>query len=717
MSDLARLAWPKTRVVEAIEALAKAARLPTTNLTEIAPTWGAGELDAEAFDRWLDAGAAWLGLDAEPIDVEHFEVDALLVRAAPALVRSPSDGSIFAIVGRERFGRALRVLTPEHTIESAPVAALRDVVCGPAEAPVARSVEGWLSGLVDDPKQRARARAAIAREILEKQTITRAWLLRLPPRASFWAQLRAGGIAGRIALVVGAHFLQYALSIYAWYALGSGAFSGSIERDWLVLWGLLTVSAIPVALLTSWTQGRMLQDAAALLKRRLLVGTLRVDLDLLRRAGAGQMWGRAMDAGALEGLALSGGLFAVLSVIELVILCGVMASGPGGALQTIVFLLWAFATLTLAWRAYRTTRRLTDARRDMTSDLIEQMVGHRTRLAQLAPERWHDGEDETIERYFSLGSAVDRKGAAVGAMSQAWLLVGLASIIPVLLRAGASAGGVAVAIGSVILGGAALARLTSGFAQIGSALTAWEQVKPLYVAAGRADALPSPEVVASQLARKEDDPARDEARLDAPVLDAADLTFSYPGRPQPVLRGGTLELRAGDRVLLEGPSGGGKSTFAAMLSGARRPDAGLLLLEGLDWQTVGPAEWRRRVAAAPQYHENHILSETFLFNLLMGRAWPPSPRDIADAQQVCEELGLGDLLARMPAGIMQMLGETGWRLSHGERSRVFIARTLLQGAKVVILDETFAALDPKTVEQCLRCVLRRAPSLVVIAHP
>jgi ABC-type transport system involved in cytochrome bd biosynthesis fused ATPase/permease subunit len=62
------------------------------------------------------------------------------------------------------------------------------------------------------------------------------------------------------------------------------------------------------------------------------------------------------------------------------------------------------------------------------------------------------------------------------------------------------------------------------------------------------------------------------------------------------------------------------------------------------------------------------------------------------------------------------VGETGWQLSQGERSRIFMARALLQGAGLVVLDETFAALDPETMRQTLACVLKRAPSLLVIAH-
>jgi ATP-binding cassette subfamily B protein len=66
---------------------------------------------------------------------------------------------------------------------------------------------------------------------------------------------------------------------------------------------------------------------------------------------------------------------------------------------------------------------------------------------------------------------------------------------------------------------------------------------------------------------------------------------------------------------------------------------------------------------------------------------------------------------------MQMVGETGWQLSHGEKSRLYIARALLQEAELLVLDESFGALDPETLQKAMGCVLARAPTMVVIAHP
>jgi ABC-type multidrug transport system fused ATPase/permease subunit len=100
----------------------------------------------------------------------------------------------------------------------------------------------------------------------------------------------------------------------------------------------------------------------------------------------------------------------------------------------------------------------------------------------------------------------------------------------------------------------------------------------------------------------------------------------------------------------------------------------------------------------------------------MGRQRVLTDTDLREVENICGELGLQDLLKRMPAGVLQMVGETGWQLSHGERSRLYIARALLQAPDLVILDESFAALDPENLRLALECVLRRANALLVIAH-
>ena len=176
-------------------------------------------------------------------------------------------------------------------------------------------------------------------------------------------------------------------------------------------------------------------------------------------------------------------------------------------------------------------------------------------------------------------------------------------------------------------------------------------------------------------------------------------------------------LARDDTALLESASGRGKSTLVSTLCGLREPTSGVLTSGGLDRSSIGARLWRKKVAAAPQYHENHIVTGTLAFNLLMGRSWPPTREDLTEASQVCQELGLGELLDRMPAGIQQIVGDTGWQLSQGERSRVFLARALLQKSEMVILDESFAALDPENLRRAMECSIRRAETLMVVAHP
>jgi ATP-binding cassette subfamily B protein len=203
----------------------------------------------------------------------------------------------------------------------------------------------------------------------------------------------------------------------------------------------------------------------------------------------------------------------------------------------------------------------------------------------------------------------------------------------------------------------------------------------------------------------------------AAALDATDLRYTHTGRAEPVLHGCSLSVGVGDRLILQGQSGGGKSTLAAILSGLRTPQSGLLLLNGVDRFTIGHAEWRRRIVLVPQFHENHLLLGTVAFNALMGGEWPPPADGFDRAERLLRDLGLGGTLDRMPSGVLQTVGETGWQLSHGERSRLFLARALLQNPDVLILDESFAQLDPETIGLALDAVVSRAPAVLLIAHP
>jgi ATP-binding cassette subfamily B protein len=252
----------------------------------------------------------------------------------------------------------------------------------------------------------------------------------------------------------------------------------------------------------------------------------------------------------------------------------------------------------------------------------------------------------------------------------------------------------------------ALRQLVEIVPGLAAAALAWRRTRPLFLAAARGAVAPS--VVATTV----DDAAAGGRGL----LVARDVGFQYGTRSEPALRNCSFAIRRGERILLTGTSGSGKSTLGSLLCGLRQPSSGALMLGGFDHHSLGPTRWRERSGGVPQFHENHVLSATMVFNLAMGRGWPPTREDWQAIETLCQELDLGPLLARMPAGLQQMVGDSGWQLSHGERSRVFVARSLLQDLEVRVLDESFAALDPETFEKVLDCVLRRTRTLIVVAH-
>jgi ATP-binding cassette subfamily B protein len=367
----------------------------------------------------------------------------------------------------------------------------------------------------------------------------------------------------------------------------------------------------------------------------------------------------------------------------------------------VLLVLWTLGAAALGAVFFHRRLEWVRLRLGMTLDLIERIVGHRTRLAQQPRTEWHAGEDEALEGYVHAAAAMDRAAAWLLALvPRGWVVVALCGLTPMFVGGG-SAATIAVALGGILLAFRAFDRLTGGLWSLTGAAIAWRQTAPVFHAAARG--------------------AADRSAVEGPPapapLDAVDLRFRHQGRGEPVLRGCTISVAPGDRVVLQGSSGGGKSTLASLLAGLRTPSSGLLLLGGIDRHSLGLAGWRRRVVLVPQFHENHLVLGSVAFNVLMGVEWPPREDDFARAERLLRELGLGGTLDRMPSGLLQTIGETGWQLSHGERSRIFLARALLQNPDVLILDESFAQLDPENLQLAIDAVSSRTPAVLLIAHP
>ena len=188
------------------------------------------------------------------------------------------------------------------------------------------------------------------------------------------------------------------------------------------------------------------------------------------------------------------------------------------------------------------------------------------------------------------------------------------------------------------------------------------------------------------------------------------VSFAY--RPDdPILRNLSFRIAPGEHVALVGPTGSGKSTIIRLLCRLYEPQQGRILLDGRDIRTIPMADLRRELGV--------VLQDTFLFsgnvadNLRLDA--PVSDQELA---QICAELGLNDLLSRLPKGLETELRERGGNLSSGERQLLAVARVAIRNPTVLVMDEATAFMDPST-EATLQADLDRLlqkRTAIVIAH-
>ena len=184
------------------------------------------------------------------------------------------------------------------------------------------------------------------------------------------------------------------------------------------------------------------------------------------------------------------------------------------------------------------------------------------------------------------------------------------------------------------------------------------------------------------------------------VVRLDDVSFSYPGRPGLVLDGVDLELRTGETLALVGESGSGKSTLTSLVLGLAAPGSGRVLRAPCD------------VAWMPQ--RPTIFSGTVADNVRVGKA-DAENEEVLDALELA---GAADVVARLPDGIATRIGDGGRQLSAGETQRIALARAFLRDARLVVLDEPTANLDPESAQAIEGALERLRPgrAVLLVAH-
>ena len=188
------------------------------------------------------------------------------------------------------------------------------------------------------------------------------------------------------------------------------------------------------------------------------------------------------------------------------------------------------------------------------------------------------------------------------------------------------------------------------------------------------------------------------------------LSFSYQARP--ILQELNLELRPGSFNALVGPSGAGKSTLAYLLSGLLPPDSGEVLLGEVSLASLGDRDRAQAIAVVSQ--DAFLFQGSLAQNLRLAKPLA-SDRQLHDVLAIVQAR---DLVRSLPQGLDTQVGERGARLSGGERQRIAIARALLAGAPVLVLDEATAFADSLTEAAFYTALRKRYPqtTVLVIAH-
>jgi ATP-binding cassette subfamily B protein len=192
-----------------------------------------------------------------------------------------------------------------------------------------------------------------------------------------------------------------------------------------------------------------------------------------------------------------------------------------------------------------------------------------------------------------------------------------------------------------------------------------------------------------------------------------EVNFRYPSRKEvEVLRGVSLQARAGQRIALVGPSGAGKSTLVNLLLRFYEPDAGRVLIDGRDARDYDLHALRAQLAVVPQ--DVVLFGGTLAENIAYGR--PGAPQ--AEIEEAARQANAHDFISAFPEGYETRVGERGVQLSGGQRQRVAIARALLRDPAILVLDEATSSLDAASESLVLQALerLMQGRTCLVIAH-
>ncbi len=195
-------------------------------------------------------------------------------------------------------------------------------------------------------------------------------------------------------------------------------------------------------------------------------------------------------------------------------------------------------------------------------------------------------------------------------------------------------------------------------------------------------------------------------------VELRDVTFRYSPDAEPAVFHLSLKADRDEIIALVGPSGSGKTTVAGLISRFFDPQEGQVLIGDTDVKEISKKTLMKHVAYV--FQDSRLLKRSIADNLRIAK---PDATD-RELMEVLRKAQCSDIIERLPDGIHTVLGSRGTYLSGGEQQRIAIARTMLKGADVVILDEASAFADPECEAQVQKAFqeMARGRTVIMIAH-
>jgi ATP-binding cassette subfamily B protein len=209
-----------------------------------------------------------------------------------------------------------------------------------------------------------------------------------------------------------------------------------------------------------------------------------------------------------------------------------------------------------------------------------------------------------------------------------------------------------------------------------------------------------------------DKPGAKDLEITEGVLRFEHVDFRYQGDSKKVVSDLSFEARPGETIALIGPPGSGKSTIAHLIPRFYEVSGGSITIDGQDIRDVTLASLRQAVAVVQQ--DSYLFTASIENNVAYGDPWAPEPR----LSRAAEAAQLHNYVVGLPAAYGTLVGERGVSLSGGQRQRLTIARSLVLKAKVMVFDDSVAAIDAATEQKIQNAISKSGKDRVtiIIAH-